>query len=234
MPMPSFGNGPLQWITPHWRPAVKFHPFPLIGTVAVLKCFHTPALVIVLMTLPVAAQQAVVDATPGPCDEFFPPIALARSRYRPRSIEFGCDTVGPTDVRAMLTAGWGPISYRLNTELSIQAWHWNLAEQWSETSGRGYFVGDAQSPGQTKRSFGYNLPHRGTTSNYGTSGGYSMLDDGNYRRTRKAIRIWTRSIQAKTIRCTQDGSSWIWAVRSWIWHGIELCPLPSRRRIVLR
>ena len=40
-------------------------------------------------------------------------------------------------------------------------------------------MGDANSSGDIRRSFEYNLPHRGTTSNYGTSGGYSMLDDGN-------------------------------------------------------
>src|SRR5208337_3844560 len=79
----------------------------------------------------------------------------------------------------MLSAGWGPISYRLNTELSIQAWHWNPQGSWSDPSGQGYFVGDANSSGNIQRSFGYNLPERGTTANYGTSGGYSRLDDGD-------------------------------------------------------
>ena len=43
-----------------------------------------------------------------------------------------------------------------------------------------------------KRSFGYNLPHRGTTSNYGTSGGYSILDDGDLSPIGKAIPISTK------------------------------------------
>ena len=42
-------------------------------------------------------------------------------------------------------------------------------------------MGDANRSGNgdIARSFGYNLPHRGTTGNYGTSSGDSMLDDGD-------------------------------------------------------
>ena len=80
----------------------------------------------------------------------------------------------------MLSAGWGGVSYRLNTELSIQAWHWNPTGAWSDAANQqGYFVGAANSPGAIQRSFGYNLPHRGVTSNQGSSGGYSVLDDGD-------------------------------------------------------
>ncbi len=80
----------------------------------------------------------------------------------------------------MLSAGWGGVSYRLNTELSIQAWHWNPSGGWSDAGNQqGYFVGSANSSGNIKRSFGYNLPHRGVTSNDGSSGGYSRADDGD-------------------------------------------------------
>jgi hypothetical protein len=28
-------------------------------------------------------------------------------------------------VRRLLEAGWGTVTYRQNTELFVQAWHWN-------------------------------------------------------------------------------------------------------------
>jgi hypothetical protein len=87
---------------------------------------------------------------------------------------------GPVNVPQMLSAGWGGVSYRLNTELSIQAWHWNPTGTWSDAAHQqGYFVGAPNSAGSIQRSFGYNLPHRGVTSNQGSSGGYSVLDDGD-------------------------------------------------------
>jgi hypothetical protein len=135
---------------------------------------------ITLLTLAASAlaQQITVDVTPGHSTNSFSPLrALGAGIDRDPLNSVGI-LYDPTHVETMHTAGWGPISYRLNTELSIQAWHWNPKGTWSDPAGRGYFVGDANSAGDIKRSFGYNLPHRGTTSNYGTSGGYSMLDDG--------------------------------------------------------
>jgi F5/8 type C domain-containing protein len=131
------------------------------------------------LALPALAQQVTVDITPGHSTNSFSPLhALGAGIDRDplNSVHILYD---PAHVEKMHTAGWGPISYRLNTELSIQAWHWNPIGAWSDPAGRGYFVGDANSSGNIRRSFGYNLPHRGTTSNYGTSGGYSKLDDGD-------------------------------------------------------
>lgn len=128
---------------------------------------------------PLLAQQITVDITPGHATNAISP---------PRSLGAGIDRdpldsvktiYAPADVARMLSAGWGAISYRLNTELSIQAWHWNPQGTWSDPRGQGYFVGAPNSAGDIQRSFGYNLPHRGTTANYGTSGGYSVVDDGD-------------------------------------------------------
>src|ERR1700687_637091 len=139
------------------------------------------SIALLMLAVPVLAQQVTVDITPGHSTNSFSPLhALGAGIDRDplNSVHILYD---PAHVATMHTAGWGPISYRLNTELSIQAWHWNPRGTWSDSSGRGrgYFVGDANSSGDIDRSFGYNLPHRGTSSNYGTSGGYSMLDDGN-------------------------------------------------------
>ncbi|MBV9409530.1 MAG: hypothetical protein JO164_11950, partial [Candidatus Eremiobacteraeota bacterium] len=68
------------------------------------------------------------------------------------------------NVRAMLDAGLGWLSYRLFTELSVQDWHWNPVGRFS--AGReGYWIGSASTADPpVSDSFGYRLPHRGSTT----------------------------------------------------------------------
>ena len=83
-------------------------------------------------------------------------------------------------VKQCLSAGWGPITYRQNTELSIAAWHWNPNGTWSDPANeRGYFTGSAELKEPIRHSYGYPLPHRGTTRNGGAEHDYSRLTDGN-------------------------------------------------------
>jgi hypothetical protein len=83
-------------------------------------------------------------------------------------------------VKQCLSAGWGPITYRQNTELSIGAWHWNPSGTWSDPANqRGYFVGSTELKDPIRHSYGYPLPHRGHTRNGGSEHGYSRLTDGN-------------------------------------------------------
>jgi hypothetical protein len=83
-------------------------------------------------------------------------------------------------VKQCLSAGWGPITYRQNTELSIAAWHWNPNGTWSDAANRrGYFTGSAELKDPIRHSYGYPLPHRGHTRNGGAEHGYSRLTDGN-------------------------------------------------------
>jgi hypothetical protein len=83
----------------------------------------------------------------------------------------------------VLSAGWQTVTYRQNTELHMEAWHWNPEGKWSDPTGagRGYFVGSAE-PGSApiRHSYGYPLPHRGVTRDDGTdTEGYSRLTDGD-------------------------------------------------------
>jgi len=86
----------------------------------------------------------------------------------------------PEMVKQCLSAGWGPITYRQNTELSIGAWHWNPTGTWSDAANkRGYFTGSTELNDPIRHSYGYPLPHRGHTRNGGAEHGYSRLTDGH-------------------------------------------------------
>ena len=84
-------------------------------------------------------------------------------------------------IKQVLSAGWQTVTYRQNTELHMEAWHWNPQGTWSDPTGKGYFTGNP-TPGteMIRHSYGYPLPHRGVTRDDGTdTEGYSRLTDGN-------------------------------------------------------
>ena len=84
-------------------------------------------------------------------------------------------------IQQVLSAGWQTLTYRQNTELHTEAWHWNPQGTWSDPAGKGYFTGNAKPGAEPIRhSYGYPLPHRGVTRDDGTDNvGYSRLTDGD-------------------------------------------------------
>ena len=83
-------------------------------------------------------------------------------------------------VKAGLSAGWGPITYRQNTELTYNAWHWNPSGTWSDEQHKsGYFVGSAEPKDELRASYGYRLQHRGTTRSDSGQSEYSRMTDGD-------------------------------------------------------
>jgi len=120
-----------------------------------------------------------VDAS-HPLKKFDPDLALGTS----------IDILRPGDVdrvytdsilKESLSAGWGPITYRQNTELQGTAWHWNPNGTWSDPARQsGYFTGSTELGEPIRHSYGYMLPHRGNTGGDGrTRGHYSRMTDGD-------------------------------------------------------
>jgi hypothetical protein len=139
------------------------------------------------------AQTIRVDATPGhEVNRFRPGRALGAGIDRMPSDRVDAN-YAPAVLQKVLAAGWGQVSYRLNTELHIEAWHWNPNGTWSDPAGRGYFTGSATPGEPIRHSYGYPLPHRGDTRNEGTEAhGYSRLTDGDLRSYWKSNPYLTR------------------------------------------
>ena len=133
------------------------------------------------------AQTVVVDAAPAHVvNSFSPTAALGGSIDRLRGGTTKEENERHTErlltdpvLKDMLGAGWQTVSYRQNTELMIEAWHWNPRGTWSNAAKQqGYFTGSAEPTADTIRhSWAYPLPHRGATM--GDGNGWSRLTDGN-------------------------------------------------------
>jgi F5/8 type C domain len=155
------------------------------------------SLLALLLTCPALtrAQTITVDADPSHVVNTFSPLYALGSTVD-RVPSNATDTFFRADqIKQILAAGWGVISYRQNTDLFVQAWHWNPRGKWSDPSGKGYFVGDlTPTKDQIRHSYGYSLPHRGFTRNNGTEfDGFSRLDDGDRETYWKSNPYLTKS-----------------------------------------
>ncbi|HLJ87925.1 MAG TPA: discoidin domain-containing protein [Candidatus Angelobacter sp.] len=126
------------------------------------------------------SQTVTVDAAPSHvANSIRPPYALGSTVDRVPSNATDA-FFSPDALKKILSAGWGAISYRQNTELFVQAWHWNPKGTWSDPAGKGYFVGSSTPTETIRHSYGYSLRHRGFTRNNGTEfDGFSRLNDGD-------------------------------------------------------
>jgi hypothetical protein len=148
-------------------------------------------------------QHVVVDTTPSHAVSSFSPV---------RSLGAGIDRLrgGITDkvmtpefIKKIQSAGWQTVSYRQNTELFAEAWHWNPKGKWSNAAAKeGYFVGDANPTEMIRHSWAAPLPHRGYTRGDGT--GYSRLTDGDLNTYWKSNPYLTKSFTGE-----EDHPQWV-------------------------
>ncbi len=133
-------------------------------------------------TVPATAQTIQVDITPAHATNHFVPnqtLGAGVDRIAQEAIDKG---LAQPALDQALSSGWQPVTYRQNTELAVEAWHWNPQGTWSDASGsgQGYFTGAANPTEFIKYSYGYSLPHRGFTRNDGTDNvGFSRITDGD-------------------------------------------------------
>jgi hypothetical protein len=108
-----------------------------------------------------------VDATPGRAINSFDPDSALGSSIDVLSHD-GIDKVySPHIIQESLSAGWGPITYRNNSELRMAAWHWTENGTWSDPAHKsGYFTGSTELKEPLRYILSYALPHRG----FSTSG----------------------------------------------------------------
>jgi hypothetical protein len=138
-------------------------------------------IIFLLLFVPSAPAQTIrVDATPSHAtNSIVPAQALGAGIDRLPPGATDKTFIEPT-IKQVLSSGWQTISYRQNTELHIEAWHWNPRGTWSDPAGKGYFTGSVALGEPIRHSYAYPLPHRGVTHDDGTDFvGYSRLTDGD-------------------------------------------------------
>ena len=145
-----------------------------------LKCASALLIACCLSALPLIAQVVKVDITPSHAtNHFVPKQTLGAGIDRIQTVAID-KLMNKTILDRVFTSGWQPVTYRQNTELAIEAWHWNPNGTWSDPNDQqGYFTGSDQPTEFIRHSFGYALPHRGITRDGGSVTGYSRLTDGD-------------------------------------------------------
>src|SRR5258708_10099286 len=90
--------------------------------------------------LGIAAAQTITVDTSRPVNTFSPFRALGAGVDRLETGSPDHFLTGPI-LQKVLDAGWQPVTYRQNTELHAEAWHWNPRGVWRNPEKQeGYFT----------------------------------------------------------------------------------------------
>ncbi len=136
-----------------------------------------PLLVFALLTGEIRAH--VIVRSDKPLKRFVPQVAFGAGLDGHEHGDIA-SIFTPNNIEAMQSVGLKSLSYRLRTELGIEAWHWNPEGRWSDSKrNQGYWISSRKVSKPIEVSFGYSLPRRGSTFDQANNRGYSRIDDGD-------------------------------------------------------
>ncbi|MGD0190656.1 MAG: discoidin domain-containing protein [Rhizomicrobium sp.] len=178
-----------------WKAAGILLPLALLSSGAAqahTRHLHPQILPPAVIPKPITAPYAIVVDATDVLNRFSPDAAFGAAVD---GVPFHAvpEIYTPSNIGKMLGAGFGPVSYRLYTELSVQDWHWNPAGSFSETGSEGYWTSSATPIEPIVDTFGFRLPRRGFTHDQGNDDDYSRLDDGDLATFWKSNPYLTRA-----------------------------------------
>ena len=98
--------------------------------------FRLASALLLTVTLPGRAQTVMVDAASAHVRNEFAPNQTLGAGVDRIPVEAINQGLTPANLQKVFDAGWQPVSDRQNTELAVEAWHWNPTGTWSDPSGK--------------------------------------------------------------------------------------------------